>query len=131
MVEISIALGIVSFAIIAIISLLTGMLGTEQENSAHTSIPQIAALALHDLKIKRAADLSPSKPDSYTFYFTGEGAPATSPTLAAYTCEIALSPVVAPGMFNPGASVLMVHLTFRKGSNSPVIQTLHATIQDE
>lgn len=131
LVEIAIAIGIVSFALIAIVSLLSGLLSTEQENSTHTSVPQLAARTLHFLKVERAAETNASKPDSYTFYFSGDGDRLGGEAEASYACDVDIGSATVPGVCDPGSSIRLVRLEFRKPNTSRVLRTLHATIQDE
>lgn len=131
LVEIAIAIAVVSFALIAIVSLLSGLLSTEQQNSTNTSIPQLASRTLHFLKIDRAADASESKPTIYTYYFSRNGDQIDSETEASYICDVDIMSAAVPNVCDPGNTVHLVRMNFRKPNTVSVLRTLHATIQDE
>lgn len=88
LVEVVVALGVIAFAIIAIIGLLSMALRIGREANEDTLLPLMAGRIANDLRSARFQDLTSNFPDGTQFFFDSQGLESTNASEQIYQCEL-------------------------------------------
>jgi uncharacterized protein (TIGR02598 family) len=90
LVEVVLALGVIAFAIIAIIGLLSMTLRSGREANEDTLLPLMAGRIVDALRATKFQELTNSTnyPDGTRIYFDSQGLPSAEPSAQVYQCEI-------------------------------------------
>ncbi len=94
LVEVVLALGVIAFAVIAIIGLLSMTLRAGREANEDTILPLMAGRVMDDLRSTPFADLTNAGhfPDGKQIFFDAQGLPTAVAGEQVYQCEIRWSP---------------------------------------
>jgi type II secretory pathway pseudopilin PulG len=132
LVEVVIAIGIISFALLAIMGLMATSQKSDREATDDTLLPAMAAGALDELR------LGPFPPSPATFYFNsagtlqtnGTGPISSSDANSLYRCEVKISGGVA--VASDKMKILQMRF-FRppSPSNTNASATIHASLSEE
>lgn len=124
--EVVLAIGIISFGIVAVIGLLSVSLEASRESSDDTRLAAMTTLVIDRLRSRPFADLPPA--ESITFDIDGnEVSPAPGSGDAYYDCDVVLIP--APGALSTHLKRVEVRFSWPDGvTPAPNERTVHATI---
>jgi prepilin-type N-terminal cleavage/methylation domain-containing protein len=150
LIEVVLALGVCSVALVSIMGVLSIAIGTNGDSNTDTTLAAMSRHVLNDLRAvpfdalweatpreadnpqPPAAGVADSPPDTI-YYFTQEGLPAPTPAEAIYRCVVHKTPDLKTRGAN-GGPYNQLHLSlafkwpFEAQANSGTSQTLYASI---
>jgi len=126
--EVVIALGIISFAVVALLSLLTTALRTGRDATDDSLIAAMAKRTMTELEGTPFTDLTEG--NDKTYYFDMDGIITSEKAKALYECTVTLSKPPADIEDQVGQNFKLVQLQFASpvGAANPTKRTLNATI---
>lgn len=130
LVEVVLALGVISFAIVSLLGLMTVSTGASRLSDEDTVIAAIARQVDTELRNTTFANLPAT---GTAWYFDNEGHHLTTAAGAIYQCKILLTDDTdydSSGASGGSANLYRVQLLFSRalGSNAPVMQTISTAL---
>lgn len=106
LVEVTLALGVISIALVSLLGLLVSGTTNYRESRDSGSLAVMTQAVISELKAQ------PPAAGTYTYYFSRDGSPQTSPTGAVFTCSATLGEVESSRLSDNTATLRTAELHF-------------------